>query len=182
MYSMGIIINEIYSRKRPYEGEAVNIKLLLTNICDRKVNRRPNIPETMPPKMKDLMKKLWSGDPHVRPRAKELDMTLMEMNVNDTEQLTQEQLNARPRTEDMLDELFPKHIAEAIKAGKKIEPESHDLVTIVFSDIVGFTDISREISPMKVSMMLDRLYLAFDRIAKKHAVFKVEVSVNLDSL
>lgn len=27
---------------------------------------------------------------------------------------------------------------------------------------------------MKVSSMLDRLYLAFDRIANKHRVFKVE--------
>lgn len=48
------------------------------------------------------------------------------------------------------------------------------MVTIVFSDIKGFTDISREISPMKVSMMLDRLYLAIDAIARKHKVFKVE--------
>ena len=68
----------------------------------------------------------------------------------------------------------PKHIAEALKAGKKVEPENHELVTIVFSDIKGFTDISRELSPMKVSVMLDNLYLAFDRIAGKHGVFKVE--------
>lgn len=74
----------------------------------------------------------------------------------------------------MLYELFPRHIAEALKAGRKVEPETHELVTIVFSDIKGFTDISREISPMKVSMMLDRLYLAFDKIARKHGVFKVE--------
>ena len=67
-----------------------------------------------------------------------------------------------------------RHIAEALKAGQKVEPESHEMVTIVFSDIKGFTDISREISPMKVSMMLDRLYLAIDEIAKKHQVFKVE--------
>ena len=59
-------------------------------------------------------------------------------------------------------------------AGKKVEPETHELVTIVFSDIKGFTDISREISPLKVSMMLDRLYLAFDKCARTHGVFKVE--------
>jgi len=39
---------------------------------------------------------------------------------------------------------------------------------------VHFTDISRELSPLKVSMMLDRLYLAFDKIAGQHGVFKVE--------
>lgn len=49
-----------------------------------------------------------------------------------------------------------------------------DEVTVVFSDIVGFTDISKTTSPLKVSQMLDRLYLAFDRLAREHGVFKVE--------
>jgi len=37
-----------------------------------------------------------------------------------------------------------------------------------------FTDISRALSPLKVSQMLDRLYLAFDKVAGKNNVFKVE--------
>ena len=48
------------------------------------------------------------------------------------------------------------------------------MVTIFFSDIVRFTDISRALSPVKVCNMLDRLYLAFDDLANKHEVFKVE--------
>ena len=52
--------------------------------------------------------------------------------------------------------------------------ENHDEVTIFFSDIVRFTDISRALSPVKVCNMLDRLYLAFDALANKHEVFKVE--------
>ena len=52
--------------------------------------------------------------------------------------------------------------------------ENHDTVTIFFSDIVRFTDISRALSPVKVCNMLDRLYLAFDALANKHKVFKVE--------
>lgn len=174
MYSMGIILNEVYSRTRPYAGEDTDLKTLLKEICDRRVNRRPVMAETLPPRMAELVKKLWSRNPTVRPPAKELDTMLMDMNVQDAEPMTTEQMNAKPRTEDMLYELFPRHIAEALKAGRKVEPETHELVTIVFSDIKGFTDISREISPMKVSMMLDRLYLAFDKIARKHGVFKVE--------
>jgi len=52
--------------------------------------------------------------------------------------------------------------------------ENHDNVTIFFSDIVRFTDISHALSPVKVCNMLDRLYLAFDGLATKHEVFKVE--------
>jgi len=52
--------------------------------------------------------------------------------------------------------------------------ENHEMVTVFFSDIVGFTDISRKLPPVKVCSMLDRLYLAFDALANKHEVFKVE--------
>jgi class 3 adenylate cyclase len=52
--------------------------------------------------------------------------------------------------------------------------ETHDDVTVFFSDIIRFTDISRALSPVKVCTMLDRLYVAFDALAGKHEVFKVE--------
>ena len=52
--------------------------------------------------------------------------------------------------------------------------ETHNNVTVFFSDIVRFTDISRVLSALKVSNMLDRLYLALDSLANKHEVFKVE--------
>ena len=78
----------------------------------------------------------------------------------------------------MLYEVFPKHIADALKAGEKVEPESHENVTIVFSDIVHFTDISSSIPPLKVSSMLDRLYLSFDELARKHGVFKASVELS----
>lgn len=52
--------------------------------------------------------------------------------------------------------------------------ETHNNVTVFFSDIVRFTDISRALSAVKVCHMLDRLYLAMDALANKHEVFKVE--------
>ena len=167
MYSMGIILFEIYSRKNPYEGE--DFRDALRKVCNRRVNKRPEIPTTTPPKMADLMKKCWSPDPSFRPQSRDLDMALMDMNSQDAELLI-----SGKATKEILYELFPRHIANAIKKGEKVEPESHELVTVVFSDIVHFTDISREISPLKVANMLDRLYHAFDKIANKHKVFKVE--------
>jgi hypothetical protein len=52
--------------------------------------------------------------------------------------------------------------------------ETHNNVTVFFSDIVRFTDISQSLSAVKVCTMLDRLYVAFDALANKHEVFKVE--------
>ena len=56
---------------------------------------------------------------------------------------------------------------------QQVEPEHHDCVTIFFSDIVGFTDISTGLSPVDVMNMLDRLYRKFDALASKHDIFKV---------
>jgi len=78
------------------------------------------------------------------------------------------------RTDDLLYSVFPKHIAEALRAGRKVEPENHECVTIFFSDIVGFTDISSALDPLKISDMLDRLYNSFDSLSHYHNVFKVE--------
>jgi class 3 adenylate cyclase len=57
-----------------------------------------------------------------------------------------------------LPQVFPPHIAKQLRDGKKVEPQQHDCVTIFFSDIVGFTDISRQLEPKQVMNMLDRLY------------------------
>lgn len=166
----------MYARSDPYKGE--DFRDTLRKICDRRVNKRPVVPETCPPKMVDLMKKCWSPDPLFRPQAKDLDTRILYMHMRDTEPLepsekTQAVHKQRP-TGDMLYELFPKHVADQLKAGQKVEPESHDEVTIIFSDIIKFTSISKRLSPLKVSQMLDRLYLAFDRVARKNQVFKVE--------
>ena len=78
------------------------------------------------------------------------------------------------RTDNLLYSVFPKHIAEALRQGKKVEPENHECVTIFFSDIVGFTDISSNLDPLKISDLLDRLYSSFDTLSTYHDVFKVE--------
>ncbi|EKX45192.1 hypothetical protein GUITHDRAFT_71502 [Guillardia theta CCMP2712] len=78
------------------------------------------------------------------------------------------------KASDLIYDVFPTHIANALRDGKKIEPEKKDMVSIYFSDIVGFTDICSKIEVEKVSHMLDRLYTALDRLACELNIFKIE--------
>ena len=48
-------------------------------------------------------------------------------------------------------DIFPRHIAEALRDGREVQAEEKEEVTIFFSDIVGFTNISAELEPRKVS-------------------------------
>jgi len=82
--------------------------------------------------------------------------------------------SAAKKNERLLLEVFPEKIAGALREGQRIKPEHHDIVTIYFSDIVGFTNISSLLTPIKVSSLLDRLYLKFDELSRKHDVFKIE--------
>lgn len=176
IYSLGMIFYEIYARQDPFEGE--DPRKVLPKVCHPRVNKRPAIPEACPPKIADIMKKCWSANAFFRPHAKDIDYILVEMSSKEAEPLecaSQDKYKEHmPRKPTSLYDVFPKHIADALNAGKRVEPESHEIVTVVFSDIVGFTDISQQFTPLKVSSMLDRLYRQFDSLAGKHKIFKVE--------
>lgn len=175
IYSFAMIIFEIYARASPFDGE--DPRKVLPKICHPRLNKRPPIPDCCPPRMVELMKKCWSANAFFRPSAKDIDYVLVEMSSKDTEPLDTGNgcsCDGPKRKVKSLYDVFPKHIADALSAGKKIEAESHEIVTIVFSDIVGFSSISENLSPMHMASMLERLYQALDVLAKKHNVFKVE--------
>jgi serine/threonine protein kinase len=167
VFSFGIILYETYSRKDPYEGEDAMEVIRL--VADRSVRKRPPVPRGMPAKVQSLMEECLDDDPDARPTFEEVDIRVKRIDA--------EAVAPGKNANISLFDIFPRHIAEALQAGRTVEAEHRDCVTIFFSDIVGFTDISSTLEPRKVANMLDRLYTVFDALSGKHDVFKVRHSI-----
>ena len=82
-------------------------------------------------------------------------------------------LVSKKEHERLLGKLLPPHAIRKLRKGRTVV-EKYNMVTIFFSDIVGYTSMSAEMSPEEVMQMLNDLYTKFDEVLQKHKIFKVE--------
>ncbi|KAL1509679.1 hypothetical protein ABEB36_004384 [Hypothenemus hampei] len=80
----------------------------------------------------------------------------------------------REKNVSLLHLIFPPDIAKRLWLGETIEAKTHEDVTMLFSDIVGFTSICSTATPMMVINMLQDLYNQFDVYCGQIDVYKVE--------
>jgi class 3 adenylate cyclase len=65
-------------------------------------------------------------------------------------------------------------LVEALISGKRIPPEPKSMVTMFFSDIVGFTTLSSTLPAEQVSGLLNRWFDALDGLSDQFGVYKLE--------
>lgn len=130
------------------------------------------------PDFKAIRAKLRPLRKGMRPNIFDNMMAMMEKYANNLEQLVDERTDQlqeeKKKTEALLLEMLPRPVAEQLKKGNKVEAENFDMVTIYFSDIVGFTAMSAESTPLQVVDFLNDLYTCFDSIIGHYDVYKVE--------
>ena len=93
-----------------------------------------------------------------------------DMEVNNTKSKLKSMINTGDYAASTDDEEIDDNIMYKTKPIADLFPET----TILFADIAGFTAWSSVREPSQVFILLETLYRAFDEIAKKRRVFKVE--------
>ncbi|CAI4221386.1 unnamed protein product [Auanema sp. JU1783] len=80
----------------------------------------------------------------------------------------------KQKTDELLCELMPASVADSLRQGKVIDASEFSDCTLLFTDIVTFTNICALCTPYDVVTLLNDLYLRFDRLIGLHEVYKVE--------
>ena len=110
----------------------------------------------------------WTGS-NLQPKVSEL-----EAKITKTQMLMEELQKEKDRSQNLLHTILPSPIAERISHGETRIAEVFPEVTVLFADIVGFTQLSETIGPADTVAMLSVLFEKFDELADKHNVEKIK--------
>ncbi|KAG1683366.1 Atrial natriuretic peptide receptor 2 [Nymphon striatum] len=202
VYSFSIILQEIILRDNPYcmfSHRFSNTEIIERVKKQENPRFRPQVEDwTCMTELYNLMVRCWTEEPDQRPdfyqisdmmkginRASDgsgniMDDLLrrMEQYANNLEALVEQRTKAfleeKKKSEELLYCVLPKSVAEQLKTGMSVVPETFDSVTIFFSDIVGFTSMCTQSTPRQVVDFLNDLYTCFDHIINDFNVYKVE--------
>ncbi|KAG7202068.1 hypothetical protein KM043_004743 [Ampulex compressa] len=201
VYSFAIVLYELQGRQGPFGLTELSDPEILKKVIGRETGMLPFRPpldqlENTFDFVRDCLLECWAEDPETRPDFKIIRsklrplrkgmkpnifdnmMAMMEKYANNLEALVDERTDQlteeKKKTDALLYEMLPRYVAEQLKRGRKVEAESFDCVTIYFSDIVGFTSMSAESTPLQVVNFLNDLYTCFDSTIENYDVYKVE--------
>lgn len=156
---------------------------------------RPTVPPESDSDFVNLMTTCWMESPEGRPDFKAILRELERMNPQKGEMVdnlirmlekyssnlegivaerTAELELEKTKTENLICRMLPRTVYEELRDGKSVKAESFDNVTVLFSDVVGFTNICAQSTPLQVVEMLNALYTCFDSIIEEYSCWKVE--------
>ena len=95
--------------------------------------------------------------------------------LRDQEQAFLQQISTeREKSERLLLNVLPAAIAERLKQGEATIAESYPDVTVIFADLVNFTQLSERTPAPQLVELLNEVFSDFDRMAERHGLEKIK--------
>ncbi len=87
---------------------------------------------------------------------------------------TEELIKEKEKSELLLSNVLPKSTADELMSKGKASKMKYNFVTVLFSDIQGFTRIAEEMNPEVLIDELDRFFFHFDSVVEKYNIEKIK--------
>jgi class 3 adenylate cyclase len=81
---------------------------------------------------------------------------------------------AHRENERLLLNILPRTIAERLRAGESSIADGFEEMTVLFADVVGFTQFASRLAPHEVVDVLNRVFSAFDALVDHHRLEKIK--------
>jgi len=78
------------------------------------------------------------------------------------------------RSERLLLNILPGTVAERLKSSNQTIADGFADVTVMFADIVNFTQVAEGMAPTQVFAMLNRIFSSFDELAERYGLEKIK--------
>jgi adenylate cyclase len=89
--------------------------------------------------------------------------------------LAQEALKfQKAQSEELLLNILPEQIATRLQAGETLIADQFQEASVLFADLVGFTQLSCQKTPAELIEFLNKIFSKFDRLAAKHGLEKIK--------
>ncbi|CAJ0602166.1 unnamed protein product [Cylicocyclus nassatus] len=196
IYGLGVIMYEIIFRALPFP-DGTDISVLVENIKNGSKITKPSIQDNKVLNMdlSNLISDCWNKTPEMRPTLRRIKlnvetylkvkgslvdqmMRMMEQYANNLEKLVQERTGmleeANIRADKLLSQLLPAYVAKELKFGRPVPPKSFTSATVLFSDIVEFSDMCKNATPLQVVNVLNGVFDGFDQFIARRDAYKVE--------
>ncbi|MBU0766075.1 MAG: guanylate cyclase [Bacteroidetes bacterium] len=87
---------------------------------------------------------------------------------------TEELVKQKERAEQLISNILPKQTADELKTAGRSTRKKYKMVTVLFSDIQGFGNISEQMNPELLLDELDKYFRRFDEVVERLNIEKVK--------
>jgi adenylate cyclase len=98
----------------------------------------------------------------------------LQQEMQEREQAQQALRLEQQKSEQLLLNILPRAVVDRLKQLEGSLAERFDDVTILFADIVNFTPLAAQISPLELVNWLNQIFSAFDRLAEQYQLEKIK--------